>query len=176
MLRGEALSFHTRYLHGKAFSYQELVSALQEHFETEERQNLFLSRWLTLQFSAFEQSGSVIQQLEDYAAELRYIQQGLELSMRTDKELRNRLLHGISSDPRFQVAFFQLPETTRELMDGLRSLASLRHRRAPESDPVRPLCRYCYERCEGGMSCEYWREQRERDNDARKQKAGLGFL
>ena len=133
------------------------VSALQQHFETEEREDLFLSRWLTLRFSEFKDRDATVRQLEDYATELRHMQKGLEPLMQTDKESRNRLLHDIPSDPRLQTALFQLPETTQELIDDLRVLAgfsSLKQRQLPvrnlpESAPVRqPLCKYCYENCE----------------------------
>ncbi|PVH79407.1 hypothetical protein DL98DRAFT_516152, partial [Cadophora sp. DSE1049] len=68
----EPRSFYFRYLQDKAFSYQKL-----------EREDRFLTHWLTLQFSAFDtrkahstDSDTAITQLESYTAELQYIQKG----------------------------------------------------------------------------------------------------
>ena len=116
MLKGRALRYYNDYIADKVYDFQEIIQAISNRFETEEKHQRFYQQWLELDFKRIIDIHPDKTILESFRILLDIAQQcdaALHPDHRSERELRDRILSACRTVPECKPALYR-PSATFE--------------------------------------------------------------
>lgn len=127
MLTGKALQYYYQNIVGKELTMEEIVNAIEQHFETSEVRRFYLNEWRTVNLQSIIHSNPGKAKLECFEILLdkfNQIQPGLSASYRNDTVLRDQILVACQGIPECSYSLYKPSETVEGVCADMRNAIS----------------------------------------------------